>query len=119
MKLRHAIALASVGWYLMVPPPTFKNGSWGTDLSVPISQWGIDTDGFFDSAVECTQERRTRRENARADLKKAISEMGQSHFNKAMHTNSQMAFGQVMPMMRVRQYSTAKCVATDNPNLKK
>ena len=42
MNLRHAAALALVGWYLMTPP---VNGNWDTDVSVkieaPRSEWDI------------------------------------------------------------------------------
>ena len=48
MNLRHAAALALVGWYLMVP---LSQGD-------PIPKW--DHYGSFDSASECT----TARENA-------------------------------------------------------
>ncbi len=45
-KLRHAAALALVGWYLMVPP--IQNGK---AVDVPISEWShLDS---FDSAREC------------------------------------------------------------------
>jgi hypothetical protein len=46
MKLRHAAALALVGWYLMVPP--IRDGKV---IDVPVSQWEhLDS---FDSAREC------------------------------------------------------------------
>ncbi len=41
MTLRHAAALALVGWYLMYPPTPNR----------PLSQWEILN--IFDSATEC------------------------------------------------------------------
>jgi hypothetical protein len=49
MRLRHAAALALVGWYLMVPPTT--DGK--IDNSAPLSQWDIRSS--FDSAATCEQ----------------------------------------------------------------
>jgi hypothetical protein len=49
MKTRKAVALALMGWYLMVPPgvwPTYRLGS-----SAPISRWDIIQ--RFDTAAEC------------------------------------------------------------------
>jgi len=38
MKLRHAAALAVVGWYLMVPPSKVA-GRLLVDLDAPLSKW--------------------------------------------------------------------------------
>jgi len=50
MKPRHAAALASIGWYLMVPQaarrmPLLLETNW------PLSQW--ETRESFDTAKEC------------------------------------------------------------------
>jgi len=42
MKLRHAAALALVGWYLMTPPPLLPlpaKGDPQPDLRAPLSEW--------------------------------------------------------------------------------
>jgi hypothetical protein len=52
MKLRHAAALALVGWYLMVPPPVIHS-SVPVNLDAPLSEWGIFSG--HDSAAECEQ----------------------------------------------------------------
>ena len=55
MNLRHAAALALVGWYLMMPPWTtswFSTTKRRND-SAPISQW--ETLRSFDSAELCEQ----------------------------------------------------------------
>jgi hypothetical protein len=49
MNLRHAAALALVGWYLMVPPtvgPYLR-----LDLRVPVSQWRVVQ--LVDTATAC------------------------------------------------------------------
>src|ERR1019366_1831005 len=48
MTIRHAAALALVGWYLMIPPLD----STGTHRTPPISLWA--TLKVFDTAVECS-----------------------------------------------------------------
>jgi hypothetical protein len=47
MRLRHAAALALVGWYLMVPP--FQRG--GVNLDAPLRSWRLF--GSYDTAKDC------------------------------------------------------------------
>jgi hypothetical protein len=47
MRLRHAAALALVGWYLMVPP--FQRG--GVNLDAPLRSWRLF--GSYDTANDC------------------------------------------------------------------
>jgi hypothetical protein len=47
MKLRHAAALALVGWYLMVPPS--QRG--GVSLDAPLRSWR--SFGNYDTARDC------------------------------------------------------------------
>lgn len=58
MKLRHAAALALVGWYLMVPPlianPNPTTGGQ-LEVSAPLSKWEIVRS--FDTAAECNEAR--------------------------------------------------------------
>ena len=51
MKLRHATALALVGWYLMVPPMNSWPGLPWIDRDAPLSRW--TTSAMFDSAKDC------------------------------------------------------------------
>jgi len=56
MKLRHAAALALVGWYLMMPPSVCPSDPRSMrpcflDPSLPLNQW--NRDGYFDSADAC------------------------------------------------------------------
>jgi hypothetical protein len=39
MKLRHAAALALVGWYLMAPPMSSWPGTPWIDPNAPLSKW--------------------------------------------------------------------------------
>src|SRR5208282_990037 len=59
MNPRHAAALALVGWYLMVPPPTVdlstRLPTTKPNLDAPLRYW--DTFGNFDSAQDCESAR--------------------------------------------------------------
>jgi hypothetical protein len=57
INLRHAAALALVGWYLLAPPMTGEPGKGKVHafLDTPISQW--TQYGGFDSAAECSNAR--------------------------------------------------------------
>ncbi len=53
MKLRHAVGLAVVGWYLMVPPMAHEE-DWqpgGPPTTAPLSEWFIWKS--FDAADAC------------------------------------------------------------------
>jgi hypothetical protein len=55
MKLRHAAALALVGWYLMMPPASSLDPDSSTYLAkAPLSQW--KTVKRFDSKLECEEQ---------------------------------------------------------------
>ena len=62
MKVRHAAALALVGWFLMVPPQVcpknvFNQVPCGRDLNAPLNKWL--SRGYFDSADDCDDRLRT------------------------------------------------------------
>jgi hypothetical protein len=96
VNLRHAAALALVGWYLIVPPtrvdreglpePLPDKSGFFYDTDAPLSNWF--NEGNFDSAAACAQ---------------SLSEL--------RHTPRATAADRI-------QESAAKCVATDDPRLK-
>lgn len=53
MKLRHAAALALVGWYLMAAPTLRdpRTDSFAIDVNAPLQSWQI-LDSYY-SAAEC------------------------------------------------------------------
>ena len=55
MNLRHAAALALVGWYLMVPPPI--PGTARVDQSAPLSQWKVRRQFPHDQGCEAAKAR--------------------------------------------------------------
>jgi hypothetical protein len=52
MTLRHAAALAVIGWYLMMPPPYWSKTN---PRNAPLRQWTVF--GRYDTAQECSDER--------------------------------------------------------------
>jgi hypothetical protein len=91
MKLRHAAALALIGWYLMAPP--IYTPAYRVDLSAPISAWDII--GSFNTASDCT--------DILIKLKKQRLGNPHSKKQKALH----------------RRTDNSRCIATDDPRLKK
>jgi hypothetical protein len=66
MNLRHAVALALAGWYLMIPPVVpypgqemkdaetlMKSGAWLTDVQAPLSRWQVSES--YDQASDCEE----------------------------------------------------------------
>jgi hypothetical protein len=108
MKLHHAAALALVGWYLMVPPPAYKDGKplVGVNLDAPLSEWTISR--AFDSAAAC--------EAQRADDVTRLSRI-------MLKGAPPDAFASVASSKTVKWavgygLATERCIATDDPRLK-
>jgi hypothetical protein len=106
MNLRHAAALALVGWYLMFPPWVAPNtfdahaplSEWhqyegGYERAVGKKRWKDDT-GAFDSRAECVSDQ------------KSIVELYRT--NPKWHDAEWF----------VRVWSAAQCVPTNDPRLK-
>ena len=91
MNRRHAAALALVGWYLMVPPTS--NGT--PAIADPLSRWEIKES--YDTSVECQS-------NLYLVVKQALTDL-----QKPMIQDKKNL---------VLQFSSAICVASDDPHLK-
>jgi hypothetical protein len=96
MKLLHAVALASVGWYLMMPPPLGPHDVVPADRNVPLSAWQLAQS--FDTATECERSKREMTKLAQTKMKQNSS-----------FENRQLVF----------QFGAAHCIATDDPRLAK
>jgi len=113
MLIRHAAALALVGWYLMVPP-LFKQG---INSNAPLSDW--DQKGAFDTADKC-EEARSRLSDCGEVLNdarpgNAIDLCGAGFKPRSAYKDKSQAdiVGQL-----AFQYMEARCVSTDDPRLK-
>ena len=117
MKPRHAAALALVGWYLMLPPltenpPPHAAENALVDTQAPLSQW--DSDGSFDSAIQCNRARGQATENVKnmADQEfsdeKAVRARGLSVDEKVENRTLRI-------YSRYLRTQRAKCIASGDP----
>jgi hypothetical protein len=112
MNLRHAAALALVGWYLMVPPfkphklqPSFTIPSLEARIlntDAPLSRWEIYV--ASDSADEC--------EASKAATLKLLDQQKVTGKDGAVTDRGARA---ILLEMQLRH---SQCVATDDPRLK-
>jgi hypothetical protein len=98
MKLRHAAALALVGWYLLGPPQRGESANFDTDA--PLSKWKVINS--FDNLGACEQGR--------------IIEQGRWYDRAARDTpGTKDAIKDAIMLILL---DSAKCVASDDPRLK-
>jgi hypothetical protein len=101
MNLRHAAALALVGWYLMQPPSDNSHGR--PDSDAPLPQW--QESGSFDSAAKCNKERF----DTINTYEKLLAEAQKS---KSSGRDIDTAQNGLLAFLK------AQCIATDDPRLK-
>lgn len=95
MKPRHGIAVALVGWYLMVPPLTPGGGPHEVLFHAPLSKWEVGEE--HDTKVECQN-----------SLKESVENM--EHDANACEVGS--------CAVMVVEYAHGRCMASDDPRLK-
>lgn len=106
MNLRHAAALASVGWYLMAPPiaPDSHGHATGRVLNgLPLSTW--EQLSSFDTAKGC-EDYQWEQVTSMASTTTAAKKRAQS---EEQLRRLDAAWGQI---------DLAKCIASDDPRLK-
>lgn len=96
--VRHAAALALVGWYLMTPPLSYPTpgGPASLDYKAPLGTWTISR--AFDSAKECE------------DYKLMAEGRTKKDQNPIGETNAKERFANALVF--------SQCIATDDPRLK-
>jgi hypothetical protein len=95
MNLRHAAALALVGWYLMYPPTTPRPDHRNL-TDAPLAEW--KSGKSFDTAKEC--------EAARLRVKKSAKELEDATVGDAVFHNL------------AENIASAQCIDSDDPRLK-
>ena len=108
MNLRHAAALALVGWYLMTPPVSTSNdGNMAfVHSQAPIWQWKIG--GTFGSTVDCEKATEKSQKNAQRDEDIGLESAARMDANIGNRTIAAFEAACLM-----------KCVSTDDPRLKR
>ena len=115
VNIRHATALALVGWYLMVPP--LKNGAIIPDNVAPISEWL--TVGHADTSLSCEQLRIFFRNEAEKKWRAELAKDGTTAIpekDKAIKEKVDQRFLKIL--RKTAPVTYAKCVSTDDPRLK-
>jgi hypothetical protein len=105
MTLRHAAALALVGWYLLIPPvfsPMGDHPRAFNDLNASLNRWDIQAS--FESDTSCEKEKERIRNEAPLRLKFA-------HEHPAQDQN-----GNIVAVAEAWQ--RAECIASDDARLK-
>ena len=116
MILRHAAALALVGWYLMVPP--FRSGWFSSsatelDTKAPLSRWRVI--GSFDEVASCYY---MRKEYRRVLHDPPGAELGSLNTIGDPDTSAAILKSEKNDVVRKR-LDSAKCFAADDPRLAK
>ncbi len=116
MKLRHAAALALVGWYLIAPPYMESDlpphsGAPDINLDAPLS--ATHPRGVFDSEIECG-EARIRANN---DADRALGKMYDRRRRKSDGVAEPFRGFELSTAEYLESMMWARCVATDDPRL--
>jgi hypothetical protein len=96
VNLRHAVLLASVGWYLMMPP---SSGRYGETSLAPLSKWAHPW--TFDSEHDCETAL------AATHVAEASGIAATELYNRIEEPAGRIPFGSLQ----------WKCIATDDPRL--
>jgi hypothetical protein len=116
VNLRHAAALALVGWYLLIPPPH----KFGDDIdNLPFGRWSILHS--FDSATACE---RARELTIRRASKQPVNDEGET--KEDISITNKMVKKYVSPSSTPIPFKatamnpalSATCIATEDPRLK-
>ena len=114
MNLRHAAALALVGWYLMVPPMAHNEKDLQRRPAAPLSEWFIWNS--FDSADACTKARSAlfwrASENAANDYHRWLADRAPSDDLLDEWASTYSTISAINDAFRRSQ-----CIATDDPRL--
>ncbi len=97
MKIHHAAALASVGWYLILPP--LMNAPSKIDTEAPVKSWKVSEQ--FNTAEECRKSLSAAQSKYKDTAKAPIGSIKKGTRAFAL----QIVFG--------------RCISSDDPNLAK
>lgn len=124
MKHRHAVGLALIGWYLMMPPPSFdfetKMPTGDVNTEAPYAYWG--TEGSFDTAAQCSaakdqliREAWQTEARVRATVPKIQQERDESEMDAKSHAPK--GYSHALRHRNLEASIKARCVATGDPRL--
>jgi hypothetical protein len=106
MKLRHAAALALLGWYLMMPPVTNDNHP---DPAAALSTW--QNVAAYDSALDC--------QRALGDMKDALGrEETKQEYREGLEGVRRSSRVPLSYSDFMQRAENSQCVSADDPRLK-
>jgi hypothetical protein len=114
--LRHAAALALVGWYLMMPQPSAPQKTADT----PLSEWKSIQMGMFVTASDCEKERAALRKvavKASREIQHEIDALPESKLPLVL-LDPKVAQDSVVVGNFATGIEASRCIATDDPRLK-
>jgi hypothetical protein len=117
MRLRHAVALALVGWYLMVPPPCLDPDEPAPvcrNIDAGLENWRIR--GSFDAAKDCRTDLEQWKQRSHASKETVLPSQPIKQSKKTWWAGLSQAQQQAA-IEEMDAYSAA-CIATDDPRLK-
>jgi hypothetical protein len=118
MKSRHAVALALVGWYLMVPPPGPPRSTGASTAppnnTAPLNQWTIRNS--YDSAQACEAAKKKTLDTATTNMDKQKHLAAQ---RQGLWPDTDSFKDQEFLVADQFEYATeALCISIDDPRLK-
>jgi hypothetical protein len=134
MNLRHAAALALVGWYLVVPPaldlrnPSTQTSGLFVDPSAPLLKW--DTLATYESKAECERDHgerfsrvKAREQSDSAEADSIAREGAEVNQQKPLDSEKANALlvRSIAAMLKIQSNQRvilSECIATDDPRLK-
>ena len=107
MNLRHAAALALVGWYLVAPPIVHDPGRWHPNVVAPVNEWIVAKS--FDSVADCEKRSEEDSKNAQdpQSLVSMTKQMNSMGAGPVWHSDDLL-------MEMINEH----CIASDDPRLK-
>jgi hypothetical protein len=122
MNLRHAAALALVGWYFMIPPP-LPSPATGMDVHAPLSRWVRARS--VDTADDCEVVRQGTLVEANKEVQKiqrqfaALPEGTQHDSRPLSEVAPDLYRADVQASRFAVAAASAQCIASDDPRLAK
>jgi hypothetical protein len=116
MTFRHVVALALVGWYLLLPPAGTESKL--PNINSPLSAW--NQDGAFPRSATCMKKRKERLNLSRQQVAK-LEQQDAKEMKSHVYTSEPVARNYMSePAVRAfaAQMQTSRCVSTDDPRLK-
>ena len=119
MRIRHAAALALVGWYMIIPPPSEirRPGYPRTNPSAPLSRWEFYNDSWFTDTWGPVDRAHAKEFDSKAACEATKEKVYPSHLLQPVPRNVGGDASEKLEAIREFASHTI-CVCSDDPRLK-